>query len=365
MSRATTAPAASSPRRGPSSIARSSVRSYAGGGTSRRGAVEAATGGTTLVRSAASARSVGTVATSDRLAAARLSRARVAGMSRRSAGSLAIRPATASASGPPRRQRRHRVGDDRGEDAERVVGVEGRAALGRGEQRGAEGPQVALGTEGPAAGALGRHVRGRAQDDAGGGERRVAGGGGDAEVGEHGATVRGDEDVARLHVAVHHALCVRGLQRSEDAETDLGHPVRRQRAGVPHQLGQAAGRQQLHDDPGPVVLLHDVVGPHDVGVAEPGGRPRLPHRPFAQVGDLRGAELRGEPHLLHGHLPVQDVVVRLPHGAHAALPDRTDEAVAAAEGALVVGRAHPRLPTPCGPRNAPDRSGVARRRSAS
>ena len=57
---------------------------------------------------------------------------------------------------------------------------------------------------------LGREVRGGAHDRAGAGEAVVrAAGAGDAEVGDLHLARGGDEHVARLHVAVHHAVLVR------------------------------------------------------------------------------------------------------------------------------------------------------------
>ena len=156
--------------------------------------------------------------------------------------------------------RRHRVGDDGRQRAERVVGLERRPALRGGEEGHAERPQVALRAERLSSGALRGHVGGGAEDDAGGRQRRVAGHGGDAEVGEHGTAVGRDQHVARLHVAVHDALRMGGLQRGQDSEADLGDPVRRQRPVVAQDLAEAAGLEQLHHDPGPAVLLDDVVG---------------------------------------------------------------------------------------------------------
>ncbi len=59
---------------------------------------------------------------------------------------------------------------------------------------------------------LGRQVLHRAHDLAGGGQRHLVRDAGDAEVGDLDAAVRGDEEVARLDVAVHETGGVRGLQ---------------------------------------------------------------------------------------------------------------------------------------------------------
>ena len=87
-----------------------------------------------------------------------------------------------------------------------------------------EAVDIAAAVELDAVDLLGRHVRRRADRDASHRELRLAShGAGEAEVGEEGAAVRLDEDVAGLHVAMHDAHRVRGVERLRHvAEDGLG-----------------------------------------------------------------------------------------------------------------------------------------------
>ena len=80
------------------------------------------------------------------------------------------------------------------------------------------------------------HARGRCrtgtQEHASGGDRRAVGGPGDPEVGEHHPVSRADQDVRRLHVPVDDACRVRGAQRGEDLQADLGRLGRGERSLV-------------------------------------------------------------------------------------------------------------------------------------
>ena len=138
---------------------------------------------------------------------------------------------------------------------------ERRRALHRGVQRRAERPQVGRRAGGAVPGALRRDVRGRAEHHAGTGDVRVAGDGGQAEVGQHHPAVVAEQHVARLDVAVQDAGPVRGPQRVQHAEADLGDPPRRQRPVLGEDLscserdgtysmtihGSAVGAQHVED----------------------------------------------------------------------------------------------------------------------
>ncbi len=85
-----------------------------------------------------------------------------------------------------------------------------------------------------------------------------------------------------LHVAVDDALPVGGLEGAEQREPDVGGALRRQRAVGAHDLRQRAGLDELHDEVGRALLLHDVVDGDGARVVEPGGGPRLAAGALAQ-----------------------------------------------------------------------------------
>jgi hypothetical protein len=96
-------------------------------------------------------------------------------------------------------------------------------ALERVVERGAERPEIARGARLAVPGPFGRHVRRRADQHPGAGDRRVTGRRGQPEVAEHDPTILlRDEHVAGLDVAVQHAAAMRGPQRGQHAEADPG-----------------------------------------------------------------------------------------------------------------------------------------------
>ena len=146
----------------------------------------------------------------------------------------------------------------------------------------------------------------------------------DAEVREERAVVRADEDVRRLHVAVHEPARVRGIERRCDLRDDAERTAYRQPPLGDEQRLEVAPVDVLHRDVEHVVCLAGVVDRDDARVVERGGEPRLAEEPLAEVGlaERRGEELQcggaAEPHVLGA---VDD--------ARPALADRLDEAVPA------------------------------------
>ncbi len=125
---------------------------------------------------------------------------------------------------------------------------------------------------------LWRDEPGRADHQALLGQRGLALLPGDAEVGEHHPAALGQEDVARLDVAVLQALGVGHAEGLQHVGPDPGGMRGRHGAELAYGLGQRAAPQQLHDQPRPVLLDHDVVQRHDAGMAQPRGGLRLAHR---------------------------------------------------------------------------------------
>ncbi len=96
-------------------------------------------------------------------------------------------------------------------------------------------------------GLLGGHVPRRAERGIAGGERRIAGAGGDAEVEEDGVEVTADDDVRRLDVAMEHVARVRCAETGGDVCTpahDRAEPggLRGRRVGAAHRFVEPTGK---------------------------------------------------------------------------------------------------------------------------
>ena len=191
----------------------------------------------------------------------------------------------------------------------------------------AERPDVGAGVDVLAAELFGRHVGDGADGAAGAGQAGLAGDLGQAEVGDAGRPVLGDEDVGRLDVAVDDAARVgggqavgdlggdgQGLGRGQGAALDLG----------PQALAAAEGHGDEH---APVLALADLVDGADVRVVEDGGGLGLVDEALAGLGvvdELRGQELEGD-----GAAELE--VVGLVDDAHAAAADLAEEAIFAGD----------------------------------
>ena len=176
-----------------------------------------------------------------------------------------------------------------------VAAAVGRLAGGREAQRGPQGEDVA-GRGGPfAAGLLGSHVLGGADDHLGPGQTR--GGpahGGHAEVGQVGPTVPVEQDVGRLDVAVHDAGPVGRGQRPQQGVGQVVHDTGRQRPPGSHVLPERAARQVRHDQHHVVVLVDHVEQGDDVGVVQRRQRLGFAADALAGAGHLVGAAVQGQ-----------------------------------------------------------------------
>ena len=174
------------------------------------------------------------------------------------------------------RQVRRLLVHDPVERAHQVVADLVRRPAGQGvEGRGAEGPHVGGRRRHLARGHLGGEVRRRAGDQARLRQGGVGLGAGDAEVRQLHLALGRDQDVRGLHVAVHDAGLVRGGQRVGGLAQQRCGLVGGEGPVLPHQLGERAPLDVLHDQPVLVALLDQVEDRDHVGVVEPGGQAGL------------------------------------------------------------------------------------------
>ena len=139
------------------------------------------------------------------------------------------------------------------------------------EEHAGKGVHVGARVDGVALEALGGHVVEGA--DGGAGHRQlgagVADGVRDAEVDDVDEVVGGDEHVAGLDVAVHHAVGVRGVERLGDLGDQADGPLGRERAAAPDQRAEVGPVDEAHVDEQPAVDLAVVVDGDDVRLAQP------------------------------------------------------------------------------------------------
>ncbi len=189
-----------------------------------------------------------------------------------------------------------------------------------------------------------REIAWRAHHDRHAREPRHVGRDGDAEVGEPHMRPfdagRIQQQVGRLHVAVHDPRIVHRPECREHLPHQLGGVARRQRAVPLHQVGDGAALDDRHGEEHPVVLAgpaergdHSrMVDAHPLLAHEPQQRPRI-----------------GLPQHLGGDDALPPQVAHPPYGAHAALADLIDQFIAAGEHlahpllslAFADGRHHP------------------------
>ena len=193
----------------------------------------------------------------------------------------------------------------------------------------------------PHPGLLGGQVRGRSEHRAHLRDAGLLGRPGDTEVGELDDVVLRHQQVAGLHVAVHHAVAVGVVEPERRLADDVQRRVDPQHAAVAQQLGARGTVDQLHHDEvlARGVVEAEVVHLHDVGVHEPRRREGLPAE-ARDEGLVLGQVLRQQ---LDRHLPLEARVEGAVDGRHAADPQAALEAIAAVDDL----RAHaPPLPLP-------------------
>ena len=210
----------------------------------------------------------------------------------------------------------------------------------------AGGVDVGAGVDRLAERLLGREVLGRAEDDAGLGQRLPAALGlghlGDAEVEDLDhvalAVALDQHDVLRLEIAVHDAGRVRVVEPAEDLALD------RQRALDGHRTGgdrrpQRGPGQELHGEKErPVTGAAKVGRGDDVGVVEPAGRFGLALEPAGEL--LLARQLRQED--LDRQIAAHHRVLGAVDGPHPADADAADDPIALADDGADEGIGHRR-----------------------
>jgi len=232
-------------------------------------------------------------------------------------------------------ERRRRIAKDRGDRLGRGAVLE-RPAPGRHlVEHHSERELVAAVVHLAALRLLGRHVGHRADDRAFLGER--PGGGrlvvaarlararldaGEPEVEHFGTSVRRDDHVLRLQVAVHDALRVRGSQRVRHLGADRQQALDRQ-AALQEQRAQALAVDELHHDVVVGRRRPELVDRHDVRVIERGGGLGLELEPRHGTG-VAGPGLGQR---LERDVALQPRVTRAVDLAHAPGPEGLEDLV--------------------------------------
>ncbi|KZE92045.1 hypothetical protein AVP42_02901 [Agromyces sp. NDB4Y10] len=241
-----------------------------------------------------------------------------------------------------------------------LVGAERRTALEHRVERRPEREHVGGEAGRFAARHLGCQVGGRAVHEPGRGDRGVAERLRDAEVADQRRPVLADQDVARLHVAVHDAPAVRGGECRADLGADARGLLRREGAVLLQQRRQRRRLDELHDDARLALVLDDVEHRHGVRMVQAGADPRLAHGPLG--GDLAFlvGELRLGAQQLQGDGALEALVPRVPDDAHAAAADQLHEAIAVGDqGGRRVHRGLPCGTTPTVPPSGVRSRGLA------
>jgi len=208
-------------------------------------------------------------------------------------------------------------------------------------QRDAKGELIAACVDVSCGVLLGRHVRRRSDHGALDGQRRFAVDpvrvGGHAarsvrpgrararqpEVGDPWTTVRAEQDVARLEIAMNDP----GRMGGHEPATGCDQPVdnlRRIASSVAHPLPERRPLHELHRDEAAPIAAHDVVDRHDIGMTEPRQRPRLPFDPSAVLCTAAVQHL-------DGNLSLQPRVERAIDPTHPALTHELQQRVASNE----------------------------------
>jgi len=150
---------------------------------------------------------------------------------------------------------------------------------------------------------------------------------GDAEVGEQHPTIRCDQDVAGLDVAVDETGAMGRVERRCDAHADVHGQIRAELLLLVEQLAQALAVDELHHDRLAPTLGDRVVDGDDVRVVQPGDGDGLAAEALGDHGVCRERRLEE----LDGDGARQQGVGGQPHLGHASLREASLQPVALGE----------------------------------
>ena len=151
---------------------------------------------------------------------------------------------------------------------------------------------------------------------------------GEAEVGQV-AVFAGEEDVARLDVAVHEPLGVGGIESASDLPDKLDRAVGLEPSLPLEQALEIDPLDVAHGDVESAPVLAGVVDGDDVGVIDRRGNARLAQKPLAEalvLGEVWGQKLER-------HLAPQPLVVGAVDDAHTTAADQRLDPIAGKVGA--------------------------------
>ena len=131
-----------------------------------------------------------------------------------------------------------------------------------------------------------------------------------------------------------HALGVRGLERAAHVHRDVDRAPRHDPPAAGEQLSERPALDELHDDEVDAVVGPGVEDRHEVLVADPRGRLRLPAEPPDEVRVV--GELRRED--LDGHGPAEHRILAVVDLRHAAVAELVLDAIASAEDHRLIDR---------------------------
>ena len=219
------------------------------------------------------------------------------------------------------------------EQGRQVRRLEGQPSAHREVSDDTERVEVAAPVERLARGLFRAHEVRRPHDSPGVGGRRVGIALRDAEVGhQRAAGGRLEQDVVRLHVAVHDAAAVRVGQRPCHLAQHARRLRWRQRPAGAEPLAQCLALHVAHDEKNEATRLADAMDRDDVRVREPGRHARLAQEPLPRRRCAR--EVRGQD--LDGDVAIQLHVAREVNHAHAAAAELALEGVLAGQRGLQI-----------------------------
>ncbi|OQA94191.1 MAG: hypothetical protein BWY25_02898 [Chloroflexi bacterium ADurb.Bin222] len=151
------------------------------------------------------------------------------------------------------------------------------------------------------------------------------------KVHQHRPPVGADDDVLRLDVPVDDPLAVAIGQRVQQLSSPAQHLRLRQRTLPLDPVGQALPLHEVHHQVGVAVLLEKVANPYQVRMVQAGQDLRLLLELLAQLGQDMGGQPRLGGHLFERHGHVESRIPGAVDGAHSALAQQRDNAVAILE----------------------------------